>query len=199
MILKNESMEWSHMLDADEVTSKPLNLVIHPNETQKKALCKRLGLHAIEDLQADLELRRNAGNMIIHIRGKLEGVIKQKCVVTLAPVREQVAEEFEGWFADVNQAVSFTKAKRERLSLQEKNEQPILEEFDDPEAIVDGQIDLGEFVTQHFSLSLNPYPRAEGVEFEKAKDVTENEAEGIYHNPFAALKDWKMKEQKKDN
>ncbi len=190
--------EWPYIINSDDVVSKPMRLTISPDELQKKALCKRMALVAIDMLSAELELERNPGNRIIHVRGRLRVHLKQKCIVSLEPVEESIDEEFEGWFADPLQAVSFAKAKRERLNPQDLQEQPILEEQEDPEPIIDGKIDLGEFTAQFFSLSLNPYPRAAGSEFASAKLAKEDEPEGIYDNPFAALKDWKVREQKKD-
>lgn len=191
--------EWSHIILEDDVVSKPSKLTITANETERKAVAKRLGIVAIERLETDLTLTRNKGNMVIHIVGNLRATVTQRCIVTLEPVTEVIEEEYEGWFADSNQAVSFAKAKRERMTLQEQMEQPLLEEQEDPEPIIDGKIDLGEFTTQYLSLALNPYPRAEGAEhvnkYVKNKGA---EDEDIYDNPFAALKEWKAKEQKKD-
>lgn len=193
--------EWHYPVYADEIAGgKAVKLSIEPTEQERIALNNRLGLYALKDLKADLRLQRNPGNMVIHIMGKIMADIVQQCIVTLEPVAEHIEEEFESWFADQTQAVSFNKAKRDRLSIKEKGEQPMMEEYDDPEAIVDGKIDLGELVTQHLSLSLNPYPRAQGVWYEKGDDELRlNDTESQGKNPFAALKDWKAKEGKKEH
>jgi len=190
--------EWTFEIKADDVEGiKPLKLSIEPDEKQRKALSKRLALHSIGFLKCDYTLQRNAGNMIIHIKANITAQVNQYCSVTLEPVPEQINESFESWFADHNQAVSFSKAKRERLGIKERGEQPIMEEYDDPEQIIDGKIDLGELAAQHFSLMLDPYPRKEGVSLPLKTDILKDEgSEEAYNNPFAALKEWKLKEDK---
>lgn len=193
-----QTHEWSHHVFSEDVDSKPLRFSISAPKESIPALCKRLDLHAIETLNADLILTRNPVSKIIYIKGEIRADVHQYCVVTMEPVAKHVEDSFESWCAEPNNAVSFAKAKRERMNHQERNEQPVLDEYDDPEEIVDGKIDLGELVTQHFSLSLNPYPRKEGTVFEKQDKFLEGENEGMYDNPFAALKEWKCAEKKKD-
>lgn len=193
--------EWHYPVQADEIVAgKAVKVSIAPSDQERAALSNRLGLYALNSLKADLRLQRNPGNMVIHIMGKIMADVVQQCIVTLEPVSEHIEEEFESWFADQTQAVSFNKAKRDRLSIKEKGEQPMMEEYDDPESIVDGRIDLGELVAQHLSLCLNPYPRAQGAWYEKGDDeVRQNDTENQGKNPFAALKDWKAKEGKKEH
>ena len=190
--------EWSHFIESNDIGEKPVSFEISAPEDVFPALCKRLDIHAIETLKAELNIHRNELNKVIHVQGKLYADLSQKCVVTMEPVDEHVENNFEAWFADQNQTVSFTKAKRERLSPKERNEQPMIEEAEDPEPVIEGKIDLGELIVQHLSLSLNPYPRLEGVAYESDKKELEDAPEGTYDNPFAALKYWKAGEIKKD-
>lgn len=197
--VKENMLEWHYPLEADSVSEKPLQLEISPSVDQCAALARRLDVFKIHSLTAKMSVKRNSGNMVIYVFGEIFSKIEQKCIVSLAPVIEEIREPFEAWYADTAQTVSFTKAKRERLSEKEKGEQPILEENEDPEPILDGKIDLGELVVQYFSLSINPYPRTEQV----IKSLTESdsvviEAQEVYDNPFAALKEWRAKENKED-
>ncbi len=191
--------EFSYFVDASEIGYKPVKINVSLPDEDKRRLCLRLGLHSIDNLSADIVLERNSVNKFILVKGKIIAEIYQKCVVTTEPVPEIIEDNFEAWFAEPNQAVSFIKARRERMSRKEKSDQPVMEDSDDPEAIIDGNIDLGELVVQHFSLSLLPYPRADGASFDNGDDNTLGAApEGAYDNPFAALKDWKAGESKKD-
>ena len=192
------TQEWTHHVFSEDVDKKPLRLSISVPKESIPALCKRLDLHSIEALSADIVLTRNPVNKIIHVKGDIRADIHQYCVVTMEPIAAHIEDIFESWCAEHNNAVSFAKAKRERMSPQERSEQPMLEEYDDPEEIIDGKIDLGELVTQHLSLSLNPYLRKEGAVFENQDEPLGDEEDGIYDNPFAALKDWKASEKKKD-
>lgn len=189
--------EWSHYISSEDVGRKPLRTSVSLPKESIPALCKRLGVYSIEALKADIVLTRNSVTKVIQVNGDLHADLHQYCVVTAEPVAEHIEDSFESWCVEPNSSVSFAKAKRERMSPQERGELPVLEEYDDPEEIIDGKIDLGELVTQHLSLSLNQYPRKEGVAFESNDKMLEDE-EGMYNNPFAALKEWKALEKKKD-
>lgn len=188
--------EWSYFIESEEITAKPISIEISAGEECYSAISNRLDLHSIDNISAVITLDRNNITKVIHVKGKINARLAQKCVVTDEPVEEEVSDNFESWFSDDNQALSFAKAKRERMTRKERNEQPILEEEEDPEPIIDGKIDLGELVIQYLSLSLNPYPRKEGVSFEKQKEEMDFEDNDVYENPFAALKDWKTSEDK---
>ncbi len=190
--------EWSYFIASEKINIKPQTIKISPPKEVINALCKRLNLYDIGRLEANIKLQRNNVSKVIHINGKIEAEVTQKCVITVDPVVEKVRTEFDAWFSEPNRAVSFSKAKRERLSPSEQKELPILEEKEDPEEVVDGKIDLGELVVQYLSLALNPYPKKEGACFDAVEKSFEGEeGEGIYDNPFAALKNWKHKESKK--
>ncbi len=189
----NEKMisEWPYFLEVEELSGKPLCLSISPDEEQNKALIKRLDVLGLEDVCAELKITRK--KQIVYVSGHLKAKVFQPCVVSLEPVAVQVEDEFESWFADPQQAVSIAKARREREMKKGAGEQPILDEHDDPEVIIDGQIDLGELAVQYLSLSITPYPHGEGVHYKLGDDSEEAYASETRKNPFAALKDWKDK------
>ncbi len=185
--------EWSHVVKADEVGSASLNLTLSPDEAQRTRLIRRLGLLALDDCEAQVKLKRQSGHMI-HVTGEVRARIRHACVVTMEPVKGQVKESFDAWYADTAQAISLSKVKRDKELLATKGEIEMPSEKDDPEAIIDGKIDVGELITQYLSLGIDPYPRAPGVEpadGEEGRSVYEDES--VIKNPFAALKDWKDK------
>lgn len=183
--------EWSHMIDVEEIGSAPVKFDIAPDESQINSLLGRLGVKKIEDLQAHITVGMK--NMVYHAKGSVQAKITQDCVVTLDPIVTEINEEVEGWFADAEAAVSIAKARHERDLKKGQVEVPMLEESEDPEPVIDGKIDLGELATQFLSLAINPYPHAEGVEYEFGDDKSQEEASDLRKNPFAALKDWKDK------
>ncbi|MGH1403328.1 MAG: YceD family protein [Alphaproteobacteria bacterium] len=185
--------EWSHFIDSSPIGERETKIEIDAPADVLENLCKRLKVHSIDSLKACVYLQRNAVNRYVHVKGDIKAELKQCCVITTDPVSEIVHDAFSTWYVEPNKAVSFTKAKRDRLSPKEKDELPMLEEEEDPEMIVDGKIDLGELIVQNLSLALNPYPRVEGAAFEQDKEG-ECAPEGMYDNPFAALKEWKTKE-----
>lgn len=184
--------EWSYLIEESRAGTDITDLAISPSAEETAALCKRLNLLALEGLSAHLKIERLSGGMVVHVKGRMSANVTQACVVSLEPVPSRVEEEFEGWFADQDNAVMLAKARRERQNAD--GEAPMLEEKDDPEPIVNGHIDLGELVTQYLSLALDPYPRAPGVgsgEDEGPAVYGDNPGAELRRNPFAALKDWK--------
>ncbi len=191
--------EWSYFVNSEDIDSKALDLEISAPKEARSALCKRLNLYAVNELKASIRLQRDSISKVIHVKGTLFADVLQKCIITTEPVKEIVDEKFEAWFADSNNAVSFVKAKRERMSKKERDNLPMMEEKDDPEEITDGKIDLGELVVQYLSLSLSPYPRLKGAKYQGGDAQLLDEApSGTYDNPFAALKEWKEQESKKE-
>jgi len=196
--INGESQEWAHLMASEDIGVKPVNIKISPPKEIIAALCKRLNLHSIRVLNADIVLQRNSVDKVIHIKGHVKADLVQSCVITTDQVQECIDDKFEAWFIDPNSTVSFAKAKRERLSRKAQSDLPVMDEYEDPEPVIDGHIDLGELVVQNLSLSLNPYPRVEGAKHDLQEVSLQSSSEELYDNPFAALKDWKSKEQKKD-
>ena len=164
--------EWSHFIEADDVTDEKLRMSITPDKDARANLLRRLGILGFESLKADLELRREQGGMVVYVKGHIQATLQQACVVSLDPIETKVSEDFEAWFADSEQAVALAKVKHDK-QVKANGETPILDEHEDPEQIVEGKIDLGELVTQHLSLSINPYPHKEGVVYEYGDDGDE--------------------------
>ena len=183
--------EWSHKIEAEDIGKTPVRTTISASPQERKDLARRLRVDSIDFLEAELTLQRQPRNMFLHVEGRLRAKVTQPCVVTLEPVQQDVEGAVEGWFGDPASAVSLTRARHEKEGRSGNAELPVLDEKDDPEPIVDGKIDLGELVAQHLSLSLNPYPHGEGVEYDKREEVPSGEASATRRNPFAALKDWK--------
>lgn len=188
--------EWSYLVEEDRAGTDITDVTISPSPEESDALCHRLNLSRLDNLQARMTLARVSGGMVVHVKGRFTGHVVQACVVSLEPVETDLDEEFEGWFANTDQAIMLAKARRERKAKNGEGETPILDEKDDPEPIVNGHIDLAELVTQYLSLAIEPYPRAPGREGdeENASDSQggeASEASDISRNPFAALKNWK--------
>mgnify|MGYP003391861035 CR=1 FL=1 len=186
--------EWSHPVNVTELETRGKKLHIEADPAQRAALASRLGVVRVEKAQADVELVPQGAS--VHVTGHLTAAVIQNCVVSLQPLNIAIDEEFDGWFADPDKAVSFLKARHEKIHKGGQVEMPILEENEDPEAIIDGHIDIGELATQYFSLAINPYPHAEGVKFEVGDDTPQTEMPEERKNPFAALKDWKSRYNK---
>ncbi len=187
--------EWSFPVDTEKVSAAPLRISIHPNAEARKLLAPRLGIKALKSLTADITLVRQPGQATIHVSGELEAAVTQECVVSGQPVEGKIKEKFEAWYGDQEKTVSIVKARYDKTLNKGNAEMPILEEYEDPEPIIEGKIDAGELVAQYLSLAINPYPHAEGVHFEVG-DEDEKAVPARMDNPFAALKGWKGKKGK---
>lgn len=184
-----EQTEWSYLQSADSVDTDPMTVTITADETQRRDLARRMNVLGIGRLKATNVLTREGAR--IHVRGRLEGEITQACVTTLEPIKNSLNEEYEACFSDREQAVPFTGAKRDRDIRKGHAEVEISHERDDPDPIVNGMIDLGELAAQYLSLAIDPYPRAQGVEFTGEEKGLTREASSLRKNPFEALKNWK--------
>lgn len=142
-------------------------------EQECAALAKRLDLRELENLKADLTVRRVSGGSVLRVAGRIQADVVQSCVISLRDVPAVVDATFETFFTQDAPAEDMAK----ELSFTAEDE-------DSPEMIVNGMIDLGEVVTQYLSLNLDPYPRAPGVSL--AAQLAEA---GIAdkQNPFAVL------------
>lgn len=183
--------EWAYPVEVTNLGGSARRMTISPPPEIRKALVPRLGIASLESLEADLEFARNDGSAVLHVTGLIRAHFTQNCVVTLEPIEVELNENFEAWFADPEEVVSFTKARHDRKLSKGSVEMPVLDERDDPEPIIEGRVDAGELVVQHLSLAINPYPHKEGVQYEIGDDTVPDIMPDTQKNPFAALKDWK--------
>jgi len=179
---------WTHFWSVDALSNGRVVASITLPADMNQDMAKFLDLLSIQSLACKFEISRKGGQHIIHVAGTITASLEQTCVQSLEAVPTKIEETFDSYFADRDQAVPFSQAKKELFSKYGVDDMPILDEEEDPEAVIDGQIDLAALATQYLSLALDPYPRKEGLEVpyqepepEKSEDPT---------NPFAALKDW---------
>ena len=190
-----EGFGWSFLIDQGEIgPSQPYHKKLTATESECKAIAGRLNIPGIQSLSAEITLSRVPGNKaVVYVDGTLKASVTQSCVVTGAPVKSHVEDEFEAWYADPSSFTSLAKARHERTAKTVETEIPVLEEQEDPEPMVDGKIDLGDLVTQYLSLGLDPYPKAHGAAWEEGQKEAVPPSE-LRKNPFAVLKDLKKQE-----
>lgn len=164
--------EFSRPISVEGITPDKIRAeAVEATPEECAALAKRFDLRALSGLKANLTVRRVAGGEVVRVEGNLEAEVVQSCVVSLRDVPARVQGSFDTYFT----------------------EEPVDEEDDDaPEMISNGYIDLGEVVAQYLSLSLDPYPRAPGVNLAAQLAGT---GFSIPENPFAVLKEKSEKEQ----
>jgi len=175
--------EFSRIVRADAVHRGDVVETIEATEAERKALAERFELESIGRLTATVRLRSVRGGQMVRVAGELEADVVQTCVITLDPVPAHVSESFGALFAPE----SMVPKDEDEIEID-----PNISEEDIPEPMFNGRIDIGELAAQHLSLALDPYPHAEGVEFEGFGEADEDEDgddpdEPEKPNPFAAL------------
>jgi uncharacterized metal-binding protein YceD (DUF177 family) len=160
---------FAHHLRLDQIRDgERIDLVA--DDAERRVVAKRLGLPAVERLEAHVTLGRSGD--VIRASGRLAASLEQSCVVTSDPVPAHVDEPFELVFIPE----PATGKADEEIELGESDCDVV---FHDGAAI-----DLGTAIADTLALSLDPYPRSAGADaaLKEAGVLTEEQA-----SPFAAL------------
>jgi len=146
-----------------------MRLDLSPDEAERSAIAERLGLPALERLDAHVTLDRDGER--VRARGRIRATLEQSCVATGEPVPASVDEPFDMLFMPEPAGTP--------------DEEIELSEGDCDVVFHDGAaIDLGGALADTLALSLDPYPRSAGAEsrLREAGVMTEDQM-----SPFAAL------------
>jgi uncharacterized metal-binding protein YceD (DUF177 family) len=164
--------EFSRRFVADRLGAGAMTETLLAGPAERAALARRLGLVELTQLSASLTLERTLAGLI-HVTGRFEADVVQTCVVTLVAFPSHVEDGFALDFGNAGDGLG--------------EEIDVDPDYDPPEPIENGVIDLGELVTQYLALALDPHPRAPGATLDPAwtgVDVAEM-------SPFAILKNLK--------
>ena len=180
--------ELSRIVDVAELDGKGVEISIEATAEEGAALAGRFRIIAIDVLKGSATLRpAEQGDVVMH--GHVQAVVKQTCVISQEPVREEIDEAFEIRFSPHAHEMDLPDLGDTREI------DPAL--LDLPEPLVDGQIDVGEVMAQEVALSLTPYPRKQGAELTHPAVITQEEAQRS-PNPFAGLAGLKDKLARKN-
>ena len=168
----------SLVLRASTLEKNPKKFSLVANAADKAGLIERFGLMSLDQLSADIEVCNKGADKGVLVEGRLKAKFAQRCVVSLAEVPETLDTAFDLLLVDPEMAL--------RMDEEESYLDPDAPDYD---ALEGDDIDVGEIVAQTFSISMNPYPRADGsaISAPANPNITVNEAELEKPNPFAAL------------
>ncbi len=162
----------SRLVDVMRIPPRGQEVHVQATPEECAALAKDFGLPGIRALSADFVLKTSAKG--IHVTGVVKASITQVCVTTLENFDSDVEEEVEVDFAESSGMPA---------------EPPTdINEYEPPDEIVNGQIDLGALTAEFLALGLDPYPRKPGVDFDYRDPADEKDS------PFAALNKLKGRE-----
>jgi uncharacterized metal-binding protein YceD (DUF177 family) len=155
----------SRLVDVSNVPPRGLDVRVEATDEECAALARDFKLPAIGALSAEYHITASAKG--VHVAGRVRAALTQICVVTLDPFDSTVEEQVEVDFAE---------------SAGMPAEPPTeMHEYEPPDEIVNGQVDLGALTAEFLALGLDPYPRKPGVDFNFEDGSAKPDS------PFAAL------------
>ncbi|MEP3244876.1 MAG: DUF177 domain-containing protein [Sneathiella sp.] len=183
--MQDAGAEFTRWINVERLGAKPVTINITASDKECKDIAKRLQIPTVHSLMMTGTLGRKENTGLIELKASVKASVDQSCVVSLAPVRQEIEEEF---------AICYT-FKKDDILVEDLDYVVGLEEDDLPELIVDGQVDVVQAMSEQVALALDPYPRAEGEEellmSEDAQglDAEAEDTDKQVHRPFADLKD----------
>ena len=108
--------------------------------------------------------------------GSAQVDLDQICAVSAETFRSALSADVDRYFV-VENGIANDSTQIEFDALQ----------GEEPELIIEGQIDLGEIVVEDLALGLEPYPRKPGASFESLQSEAGGSDAEEKPNPFAVL------------
>jgi uncharacterized metal-binding protein YceD (DUF177 family) len=144
-------------------------------EAERVALAKWAGVVSMEKLEVRVQITKLEPNRFGLVFA-LTADVTQACVVTLDPVPGHIEHGF-------SRELVFVGSSRHRADQPPAESEAVLDLEEGPEEITTLHLDLAVPALEEFVLSLDPYPRRQGVEF--APKTGESD---LPQSPFAVLK-----------
>ena len=162
---KPVSVEFSRPLLTDRVPRKGSHEVFAAEPNELLALAKRFDLPTLHSLKAHLIATPWRGGGL-KVTGKVLAELEQVSVISLEAFRSTASFEVERYFLPERMIVETSE--------------------DDVDQIENGEIDLGELVSEAMALELDPYPRKPGEAYDETRDDSAEIVE-LKPSPFANL------------
>lgn len=173
---------FSYPVKVGHVSHNPIEVHVEADERERKALADLWDIESLEELVADLKIRRWKKDGV-KVFGQIRGRAVQSCVVTLEPVETVIDEEIDQIYVPEGSVLA-------RMPANDEGELIVDPEGPDlPETFFGDTIDVGAVVAEFAAMGLDPYPRKPGVEFvDHIESTTETDEKP---SPFAVLKNLK--------
>jgi len=176
--------EWSRIVRIDKLGAQLYSQDIKANADELRALTQRLKVDEVENVSADVSVQLMASGDVL-VKASFQARVTQTCGVTLEPIVSDISSDFK---------VTYTESGMLSEASEEEEIVGLDDDFDPPEALVDGKIDIAEAVVEHLALELDPFPRVKGATFDgyTSGSWTENEPITEKKNPFEVLAQLKV-------
>jgi uncharacterized metal-binding protein YceD (DUF177 family) len=169
---------WPYQVTLGRVDRGGVDVRLEPDEAQRKAIAKQLGLVSLEALSAEVFLTPWLDG------AEVSGLVRARVVQVCGVSADEFEEPIEARFS-----IRVLPADSEHAPQDEASGDLGVEfESDDPPDVLEGEtIDVSAYVIEHLALELDPFPRKPGAVFEAPQPMGEI-------SPFAALKALKDKD-----
>ena len=161
---------WGKPLRVHEIRG-PIQLDYAPDEAERAAVAKRLGLPKVVALTAQVSLKPWLDG--VELGGRFSAVVEQICGVTLEPFEQDVSGEIDARAVPRGSPNAGEEGGGE-VELD-------LEAADPPDVLEGDAVDPADYVIEHLALELDPFPRKPDATFDYAPPAEET-------SPFAVLK-----------
>ncbi len=146
---------FSRPVKVEPLPREGLTVTIEANAKERAALAKLDDLADLAKFTATFSIKKSGKG--VRAVGALHAEATQICVVSLEPFDVTIDEPVD---------VRFEAARAPQAAAKGQAEIGDLEAEDAPDPIIEGKIDVGALAAEFLALSLDPYPRKPGVEFE---------------------------------
>ncbi|VFU08255.1 YceD family protein [Methylocella tundrae] len=180
----SEVPNLSRLVEVDNIPDAGLDISVRADAAERAAIAKANGLVAVESLEADLDVVKESAKKF-RITGPLRARIVQACVVSLEPFESEIEAQVEADFQNFVEKAAPRARSARRAEAEAEPEPSFAAQLDAPDPVVNGRIDVGALVEEFLVLSLDPYPRKPGVQFEGAECPGAPDEPA---SPFAVLK-----------
>jgi uncharacterized metal-binding protein YceD (DUF177 family) len=168
-------LSWNHLVE--DIAATGLTVERTADAEERLAVAAALDLLEL----ARLEVRYQITPLSLgryKLTGELEAVLEQSCVVTLEPVKSEIAETYAATYWPPE---AMPEPAKGQVAL---NGEP------DPEVIVAGSIDVGRIVFESLAAAIDPFPRQPGAVFDGPLSTPAGDKP---ESPFAVLANLKAK------
>jgi hypothetical protein len=171
---------FEQFYDLADLSEAGADVAVETSVPERERIARWADVVSVEQFEGRVALRRLSASRFAY-EAALSADIVQSCVVTLEPVHTHIAREF-------HRELHLTPALKKAAA--PGGEVPVsVTEDDGPEEIASTRFDLAAPLLEEFSLAIDPYPRAPGVEFEPPPS-----AKARPDSLFAVLKRLKAKD-----
>ena len=168
---------WHVPVAGEDVAETGQHFDLRADRDSRAAVAGLVGLRDLPRLQANFDVTRS-GDSGLRVCGHVSATVGQTCVVTLEPLSNEIDETVDLEFAPPPpepEREADAEADPEDASPRTKRN------WNEPERLIGGVVDLGAIATEFLILGLDPYPRKPGAVFEPPQDLKPDAG------PFAAL------------